>query len=235
MKTLFISIAAFLTLGAVALPLTSCRDGNDFTPRNMLQLHNGDGNTDINLADCQFNLNNLPVENLSEAEKASLLFMREEEKLARDAYIKFYDKWGLNVFNNIQSSEQTHMDAVLQLIQKYYLTDPVGANSVGVFADDSLQALYNQLIPIGEQSVVNALSAGALIEEVDIVDLKNALNGVVDNQDIRLVYDNLGRASRNHLRAMVRNLANRGVTYVPQRLSQSEYEAIINGDWETGN
>ena len=42
--------------------------------------------------------------------------MREEEKLARDVYLTLYDIWGTPAFNNIASSEQTHMDAVLMLI-----------------------------------------------------------------------------------------------------------------------
>ena len=37
---------------------------------------------------------------LSDAEAATLVFMREEEKLARDVYITLYDQWEHPVFNN---------------------------------------------------------------------------------------------------------------------------------------
>ncbi|HNM24170.1 MAG TPA: DUF2202 domain-containing protein [Saprospiraceae bacterium] len=229
MKTIVFNLAAVWLLSISAAPLTGCNKDPNFVPRNLIQTHQPGGYANINSVDCQYNLDKLPVESLSDAEKASLLYMREEEKLAHDVYVTLYAKWGLNIFNNIQSSEQTHTDAVLMLLQKYQVPDPAGANGIGVFANADLQTLYHQLIQQGNQSATEALKVGALIEEVDMLDLKNALDSVVNNQDIRLVYENLYRASGNHLRAMVRNLASRGITYVPQRLSQAEYEAIING------
>lgn len=39
-----------------------------------------------------------------------LLYMREEEKLARDVYITLYEKWGIPVFNNISNRESDHND-----------------------------------------------------------------------------------------------------------------------------
>ncbi len=236
MKEFKLSLTTLVVLVISTLfSLASCEKGDDFTQRNMLQVHATDGNTDINLSNCQYNLDNLPLEDLSDLEKNSILFMREEEKLARDAYIRFYEQWGLNVFNNIRQSEQTHVDAMLKLINKYDLTDPVGNNDVGVFSNDTLQELYNVLIPQGNLNVVEALKTGALIEEVDIVDLKYALDHFVDNQDIQMVYENLYRASRNHLRAFVKNLSNRGTSYTPQRLTTAEYNEIVNSGWETGN
>ena len=41
---------------------------------------------------------------LTDAEIAGLKFMREEEKLARDAYLELFDAWGLVVFENIADS-----------------------------------------------------------------------------------------------------------------------------------
>ena len=73
---------------------------------------------------------------------------------------------------------------------------------------------------------VDALKVGATIEEVDIVDLQKHLKEN-DNEDIALVYDNLMRGSRNHLRAFVINLKARGITYSPQYLTQTEYNTII--------
>ncbi len=235
MKNLLLKSAFLLLLGAAnVLAVAGCDKDEDFVEKTILVVDDTDGYTDVNLANCQYNLDNLPVENLSEAEKNSILFMREEEKLARDVYVKMDEKWSLNVFQNISLSEQTHMAAMLQLIEKYNLTDPVGTNSTGVFVNDSLQALYDLLLPQGETSLIEALKVGALIEEVDILDLKNALDNFVDNQDIEMVYENLMAASGNHLRAFVRNLKNQGVTYVPQKLTQAEFDAIVNSDWQHG-
>ena len=60
----------------------------------------------------------LPLEDLSQEEMDGLLFLREEEKLARDTYLMLYDLFGLRNFNNISKSEQAHMDAILYLLDK---------------------------------------------------------------------------------------------------------------------
>ena len=145
------------------------------------------------------------VEDLSAGEIQSILFMREEEKLARDVYLTLYDQWDLAIFENIASSEQTHMNAMGTLIQRYGLEDPTEANGVGEFADSTLQALYTDLITAGSESLSDALRVGAAIEEIDILDLEDYLPQT-DAQDIERVYQNLLNGSRNHLRAFVRTL-----------------------------
>ena len=45
---------------------------------------------------------------LSAKEASDLIFLREEEKLARDVYLALYDAWGTPIFLNISSSEQKH-------------------------------------------------------------------------------------------------------------------------------
>ena len=53
--------------------------------------------------------------NLTNDDNAALLFMLEEEKLARDTYTYLEDLWELNQFSNIKKSEQSHMNAVIGL------------------------------------------------------------------------------------------------------------------------
>ncbi len=171
---------------------------------------------------------NLPTEELSEEEISGLMWMREEEKLARDVYITLYQKYGIRVFNNISNAEQTHTDAIKLLLEKYSLTDPVQNDAIGNFVNQDLQNLYNQLVESGSVSDVDALKAGALIEEVDILDLINQINEKVDNQDIIYVYNNLKKGSENHLRAFVKNLSKRNVIYSPVYLDIDTYNAIIN-------
>jgi len=170
----------------------------------------------------------LPTEDLSEAETEGLVFMREEEKLARDVYITLYSTWGLRVFDNISNSEQKHTDAIKLLLDKYELTDPVISDSVGVFTNDVLGGLYTALTVQGDSSLVEALKVGALIEEIDILDLQRELDENVDNEDITYVYDRLLNGSYKHLRAFVRNLEKNGVIYTPVKLSEEQYQAIIS-------
>ncbi|HRW74348.1 MAG: DUF2202 domain-containing protein [Saprospiraceae bacterium] len=179
-------------------------------------------------------LNAIPDQPLSGDEAASLLFMREEEKLAHDLYAKLYTIWPVQAFSHIAASELTHTEAVLLLIQKYNLDDPSEGNGPGEFTDPTLETLYNDLLNQGMASEIDALKVGALVEEVDIQDLQTALVKI-DNQDIIWVYENLMKGSRNHLRAFVKNLKMRGINYTPQVLSQDAFDVIINGEMETGS
>ncbi len=171
-------------------------------------------------------LSKFAYEDLSDDEKASLKYMREEEKLARDVYLYFFEKYNLPVFRNIANSEQAHTNAIKYLLNKYSITDPVTNDERGVFTNTDLQALYNNLIQMGNVSDVEALKVGALIEEVDIVDLQNGLSNI-DNADITFVYNNLMKGSANHLKAFTRNLSFRGINYTPTKLSESTYQEIV--------
>jgi hypothetical protein len=146
----------------------------------------------------QVQLTAIPPSDLTAEESAGLLYMREEEKLARDVYNQMYTLWGQQVFQNIASSEQTHMDQVKLLLDRYGLADP--ALEPGKFTDPGLQALYDQLIAQGSVSSAEALKVGVLIEQTDISDLQTRL-AQTDNADIQLVYNNLMSASYNHLSA----------------------------------
>ena len=109
---------------------------------------------------------------LTEVEAEGLIFMREEEKLARDVYLTLYDQWNIPIFQNIARSEQTHTDAIKNLLDTYGLVDPMVNDKIGVFVNPDLQALYDQLVEMGSQSLSDALKVGIAIEEIDILDLK---------------------------------------------------------------
>lgn len=168
-----------------------------------------------------------PTGTLSAEEESDILFMQEEEKLARDVYAVFHETWGMQVFNNIGDAEQTHMDSMTVLVERYGLTPPSGDGAPGVFANSDLQALYDGLIESGTGSREDALRAAALVEETDIVDLQDALSRT-DKADIRYVYENLMRGSENHLRAFVRNLEQLGESYTPMVLTGDEYDEIVS-------
>ena len=164
---------------------------------------------------------------LSAQEQADLLYMREEEKLARDVYLTLSAKWQTPIFSNIAASEQNHMDAILTLLQRYKVADPVAGMGVGEFATEHFQTLYNDLVAWGSQSLIDALKVGCTIEEIDIIDLWNCM-AATTHKDVLNVYQNLEAASENHLRAFVGQLASRGVTYEPVYLTPEQYQQIIN-------
>jgi len=164
---------------------------------------------------------------LTTEEKNDLLFMREEEKLARDVYLTLHDIWGTPVFANIATSEQQHMDAILRLLNTYKLPDPTVGKLVGEFVNEELQALYNALIARGKQSALEALLVGGVIEETDIEDL-NAAMATSRLSNIDKVYQNLLNGSYNHLRAFASNIQSlTGQPYVAQVVSQGIVDSIL--------
>ena len=162
---------------------------------------------------------------LSQAEEETLLWMREEEKVARDVYLSLYKTWKQNVFSNIADSEQNHMDAVLKKIEMFGLIDPV-IPGVGNFNNSTLQELFYNLVDEGNQSYVKALIVGATIEDMDILDLMNAIEQT-NNLSLKTTYESLLEGSKNHLRAFVGLLRKQGEDYERQYISQELFDAIL--------
>jgi hypothetical protein len=192
-----------------------------------------EGNTSIDNDALTETINETPATVLSDLEKQGILYMREEEKLARDVYLQLYDKWGVNSFNNISRSDQTHMDAMKSLSDRYNLDDPAEGKGIGVFANEKLQQLNDDLIKQGNQSEIDALKVGAAIEEIDILDIEMYV-AQTDKSDIKLVYENLLKGSRNHLRSFVSVMQKRGIVYQPQYITAEQYNEIVGSAIEKG-
>lgn len=201
-------------LGAAAVPpvLTAC----------------GGGDTAVSVPEPLPGSESAPVllPALSAEEIAGLYYMREEEKLAHDVYLALFDRWDAQVFDNIAQSETQHTEAVRSLILAHGLEDPAATTAPGVFVNADLQALYNQLVDMGQRSLVDALKVGCLVEETDIRDIEKRKALVIDEPDIVQVYDNLLCGSRNHLRAFNSQLVKQEGVYEPTVLNQAEWDAI---------
>lgn len=175
-------------------------------------------------------LNSLKLQDipLTPAETAAILYMREEEKLARDIYSIFHEFWSTepqSIFSNIAHSEQRHGDALNTLITHYKLPDPV-ISTLGKFTELKLQQLYQKLLITGQRSITAALEVGAQLEEIDIADL-NAMLQHSENPNIQAVYQELLRGSHDHLRAFVHQLKLHHITYTPQILQLTEFNKIL--------
>ncbi len=178
-------------------------------------------------------LNSLPYQNVTLREQNGLLYMREEEKLARDVYAYLFEVWNHRIFRNISRSENRHMEGIKVLLDKYGLPDPVADDIPGVFSNPELQVLYHELTAQGSQSLEAALGVGFLIEDLDIFDLLKYLKKT-NNSDIKTLYQNLMKGSRNHMRAFVGQLQRYGVNYTGQFLSQEMIDEIVNSPMERG-
>jgi hypothetical protein len=161
-------------------------------------------------------------------EQAHLIFMREEEKLARDVYLKLGMMYpDSQIFGNIDDSEQTHTTAVKDMIENYGLEDPNTNDNIGAFTGEDygwyFTEKFNLLIERGSISELDALYVGAYIEELDMLDINqcpkviveadNGINDVsecgkiyTDNADVTKLYTYLLDGSDSHLSGYVRNI-----------------------------
>lgn len=168
------------------------------------------------------------ITQLTAEEQDGLIYMREEEKLARDVYRYLYEEWGLPVFQNIARSEQTHMDSILWLLEQFELNDPAAGNGAGEFNNPLFQSLYSRFIEQGSISTIDALKVGAAIEELDIADLESRI-AQSESDFINQVYSRLLLGSRNHLRAFASNIERQsGEIYQPVYLEQDAYDSIMD-------
>ena len=127
-----------------------------------------------------------------DADEAShLIFMREEEKLARDVYLAFAEMYpSQGVFSTIATkSEQTHTDTMRDRLDQFNLPDPNPDTnnlpaSLGVFTGAEwgwyFTEKYNELVESGSESELAALYVGALIEELDMHDIADCPQVMVD-------------------------------------------------------
>ncbi|MDZ4059371.1 MAG: DUF2202 domain-containing protein, partial [Bacteroidales bacterium] len=160
-----------------------------------------------------------------------LYAVREDEKLARDVYTYFFDKFELAPFSRIAKAEANHIAAVERLLYFYSITYPA-VGPVGEFKDGDRKAYYESLINKGD-TALEAYKATAYLEEKDVADYTLVL-GSIQNPNIKMVIENLIKGSSNHLRASVRQVNALGGTYAPAFLTQEKFEEIVNSSFING-
>jgi hypothetical protein len=160
----------------------------------------------------------------SEAQ-AALRFQIDEERMARELYTAFGEKWGLQPFKMIPQSEARHEALLRQLAVRAGVIAPVA--TAGLFETEEVQLRFNALLALGLESADSALRAAAFVEEQDIADL-DTLIAATDSTALKDAVTALRSASANHLRAFVGTLKARGVTYEPKLLKAEEFTALVN-------
>lgn len=212
-----------VAIGTAAYNITTARA--DQAPAAVEASAGNQGPAETGMHDPAAEIAAIPAADLDETEKAALLYMYEEEKLARDVYQALYATWNITTFSNISASEQMHMDAVKALLDRYELTAP--ALDAGEFANPDLQSLYTQLVARGEGSASEALKVGGAIEELDILDLQERL-AETDNADIQQVFTALMNGSYHHLQAFTSALLSQtGEVYQPQYMTPEAYQQAL--------
>lgn len=161
--------------------------------------------------------------------------MYEEEKLSYDLYTEFFNRWGLNVFDQVRESEAIHMQRIKELMDTKDIPQGTGiaGGDKGVYESKEVQSLYDQYTVLGYISDITALETAALMEESDIANLRSRIKSQSDERTVK-IFSQMERASRNHLRAFVKSLKLSGIDYRPAVLTQAEYDLIINNVTEKG-
>lgn len=174
-----------------------------------------------------FSLNGLSATNLPTPPKAPT-YMLEEERMAMEVYQVFFDKWGHQIFQNISQAEERHFEIMQELLveQNPEMEATIDDWEAGVYENDVLQNLYNDLVKRGSVSLLDALKVGAEIEELNITDLNININQS-ESQTAIATYQSLLNASHKHLRAFVKNIEKSGVSYEPVLLDEEEYHSIV--------
>ncbi len=133
---------------------------------------------------------------LSDTERAELLRMADEERMARDLYTSIAAQYpDATTFSRIARSEQRHEEQVLALLDRYGLTHP--SSVAGTYDTAEVQKLHDGWLARARTSREAAYQVGVDLEQADIVDLRSAIDES-DNADLDQVYGNLLTASEHH-------------------------------------
>jgi hypothetical protein len=162
--------------------------------------------------------------NLTEADKAHLIFMRSEEKLARDVYLTLADMYpNQPVFLSIATNaEQTHTDKMLDMLIKFRIEDPEPgtepytlppSEQIGVFENyyfaEYFSGKFDYLIDLAKVGLLEALYVGALIEELDMKDISYCNDAFDEYYPKPLpAYPECGGLSATAVRALQNTLSN---------------------------
>jgi hypothetical protein len=173
-------------------------------------------------------LSQYPISNLTDAQKYTIAFMWNEEKLAKDIYLELNLIYPTQQLENIATKSETmHQALVEDLVQRYdlnitnlvdykenYSEEELRAFGPGEFGVQEIQDLYDTLYAEGKQSQQAALEVGCKVEVTDVEDLLDEIKIAeeVDAQDLIATWNVLLSGSYSHYWAFDKGLKNKGVT-----------------------
>ena len=173
-------------------------------------------------------MSSLPTYSLSAAQKETLAYMWNEEKLAKDIYLALNGIYPSQQLSNIATKAETqHESSVEALLKKYNLSVRDVLNSSGTatysaaalatipagsYTLPELQSLYNALYAEGSISAQKSLEVGCKVEVTDVNDLNKDLVIATGAQDLVIIFENLRAGSYYHYWAFDKGLKNIGVT-----------------------
>lgn len=142
---------------------------------------------------------------LSEAELNALIYLVKLEKMAYEVYTTLGQIYStMPILENISEAEYRHWKVLQNLFVKYGETDPTKDGDVdldiGLYNDDDMSDAYDEAIAYGGVSLLQAMETGAIIEQLELDSLSNAL-GRTTLPDLTTIYTNFINADGAHLDA----------------------------------
>jgi hypothetical protein len=168
------------------------------------------------------------VPELTDAQKYTLAYMWNEEKLAKEIYLALYGVWEgqtVTLYNIATQSETRHIAAVEGLVEAYdinitnlddynesYSEAELRALAPGEYAIPELQELYDTLYIEGSSSEQQALEVGCKVEVRDIADLNESIAIASGIDDLVSTFELLRLQSYQHYKEISDTLKSMGVT-----------------------
>ncbi len=127
-----------------------------------------------------------------------LVRLGEEERLARDLYTAFHDRWGVQVFYCLAEEEERHTSTLRTILDRNGVPNRLTILKPGSFDDPALQERYDDLVERGTTSLDAAYAVGADIERAEI-GLSSRVVSETARPDIAVVARDLRKHDYNHL------------------------------------
>jgi hypothetical protein len=142
---------------------------------------------------------------LSEAELNDLVFLVKLEKMAHEVYTTLSQTYStMPILGNISAAEYRHWKVLQNLFVKYGETDPTkdGDTDLGFscYNDEAMSNDYQEAIDYGAASLVQAMETGAILEQLELDSLTNAV-GRTTLPDLTTIYTHFINADGAHLNA----------------------------------
>lgn len=169
---------------------------------------------------------------LSVQEMQSAQLRREEEKMAQDLYVQFYEQWGIPTFFNISRSKAKHLESTYdELFEPYGIEDPIKDMTIGVFTNPDIQKMYDEFRMKGMRSPGDAIEVAMMIVEMDLYHRAAGLEFGRDEEFIE-VFEHRAKASENHFRSFSNQAMRYGLAYQPRYLPQESVQALLSVERE---
>ncbi|OGH86743.1 MAG: hypothetical protein A2493_02130 [Candidatus Magasanikbacteria bacterium RIFOXYC12_FULL_33_11] len=156
----------------------------------------------------------------------SLPYMYESEKMAEDLFFAWDETYDLPVFASLSESHAVQRENLAAVMGSLQVDLSVAALEDESFKDATVQALFDKLLPIGDEMRVKAYTSGLLLEESIIKNINTYLERGIDGLS-KTTFEALREASSKNMKVLSDLLIADGGTYKAQVITQSEFDSFV--------